>query len=75
MPCRLDITDRPIRFSTSTPSAFIVTSDIPALAPKTKSARQSVSRSGAREGRARASVHSATRPRSAAREPNRWLTD
>ncbi len=65
--------ERPSRFSVSTPSAFIATSDIPEVAPYTKSAQHSVTRSGARPGRARESVHSASSTRSAARAPRRWL--
>lgn len=33
MPCRPDMIDRSSRFSTSTPKAFIATSDMPAEAP------------------------------------------
>jgi hypothetical protein len=65
--------DRSRRFSTSTPSAFIATSAMPAVAPKVNRARQSVRRFGAREGRVRASVHRAISPRSAFRAPKRWL--
>lgn len=33
MPCSEDMIERPSRFSVSTPSAFIATSDIPEVAP------------------------------------------
>ena len=63
-----------MRVSISTPSAFIATSDMPAVAPYTNRARQSVSRFGASEGRISAIVHRASSPRSAVRAPKRWLT-
>lgn len=73
MPCSPDMIDRPRRFSTSTPSAFIATSAMPAVAPKVNRARHRVSRLGAREGRVSASVHRAISPRRALRAPKRWL--
>ncbi|CAM5484373.1 hypothetical protein STANM309S_04769 [Streptomyces tanashiensis] len=74
MPCRLDMMDFPSRFSVSTPSAFIATSDMPAVAPYTKSAPHSPQTFGASEGRASESVHRASRPRSAVRAPKRCET-
>ncbi|GAA5707772.1 hypothetical protein Save01_08644 [Streptomyces avermitilis] len=73
MPCSPDMIDLSRRFSTSTPSAFIATSAMPAVAPYVNSARQSVYRFGASEGRTSASVHRLISPRSAVREPKRWL--
>ncbi len=74
MPCRLDMMERPSRVSVSTPSAFIATSDMPAVAPYTKSAPHSPQTFGASEGRIRESVHRTSRPRSAVRAPKRWET-
>ena len=65
--------DRPRRFSTSTPRAFIATSAMPAVAPYVNRARQSVRRFGASDGRTSDSVHRAISPRSALRAPKRWL--
>lgn len=65
--------ERPRRFSTSTPSAFIATSAMPAVAPYVNRARHSVSRFGASAGRTSESVQSAIRPRRAFRAPKRWL--
>ncbi len=73
MPCSPDMIDLSSRFSISTPRAFIATSAMPAVAPYTKSAAHSVSRFGASAGSVSESVHSASRPRSALRAPNRWL--
>ncbi|GAA4586432.1 hypothetical protein GCM10023194_32590 [Planotetraspora phitsanulokensis] len=71
MPCSPDMIDLSSRLSTSTPSAFITTSHIPADAPKTNNARHNVSRPGASDGGIRASVHMMSRPRCAARVPKR----
>ena len=52
----------------------MATSDIPAAAPNTKSAANSVSRLGAKDGRVSERVHRTISPRSALRAPKRWLT-
>ena len=59
-PCRLDMTDRPNSFSTSTPSAFIAMSASPATAPETSRTAQSAASDvgSARRGR----THTTRRP-------------
>jgi hypothetical protein len=58
-PWKLDITDRPISFSTRTPGAFIAMSATPAVAPKRSSTTHRTASDVGNDGRTRPADHAA----------------